>query len=361
MDLLSKIVIFMPWKNPDGTRTYWKISVPSIVKGFLNTFQHIGEGSYYKYVSQEPSRQQKWREGVSEKWLDGFRPSLSTVAGVPLAKAFLEYKYGVDLYRNVPIFYEGKPISTEREGINEKKVLEAFKLFGMATGMSPIKSQKSFEDIVPAYNPIVQFGYHAMDKAIDSMNPLLPDGKRLEQYQRSDYAKKDLKNVPFSFLAGIKDRLVDKSDPTIIYMKNKDKSIMSDEKRGDVYYDLKADIKLFAEEKGTTDQLIAKIRDKPPIEQKFAINYFFMLQKRDMLNYPEKMNEYSDVMFSTDAKAKAEKLYTSWSNTNLLNPQNEQEQKYANDLIMLKILDAATTVEYQSYFKPTGVQTSENQ
>jgi hypothetical protein len=73
------------------------------------------------------------------------------------------------------------------------------------------------------------------------------------------------------------------------------------------------------------------------------------------------MNEYSDVMFSSDSKSKAEKLYTIWGNTNLLNPQNEQEQKYANDLIMLKVLDAPTMSEYQNYFKPTGVQTSENQ
>lgn len=361
MDLLNKIVIFMPWRNPDGTRSYWKISVPPIVKGFLNTFQHIGEGSYYKYVSQEPSRQQKWREGVMEKWLDGFRPSLSTMVGVPVAKAALEYHFGEDLYRNVPIFAEGKyPISTSREGINEEKVLEAFKFLGKAFGISPIKGQKAFEDIVPAYNPAVQLGYTALDKAIDSMNPLLPDGTRLEETQRSKYGKGDLTSVPFSFLNGIKDRLVDKSDPTVVYMKNKDKSIMSDEKRGDVYYDLKAEIKLLDKNNGTTDDLIAKIRDKAPIEQKFAINYFFMLQKRDMLNYPEKMNEYSDVMFSSDAKAKAEKLYTIWGNTNLLNPQNEQEQKYANDLIMLKVLDAPTMSEYQNYFKATGMQTSEN-
>jgi hypothetical protein len=99
-----------------------------------------------------------------------------------------------------------------------------------------------------------------MDKAIDSMNPLLPDGTRLKETQRSKYGKGDLTNVPFSFLNGIKDRLVDKSDPTIVYMKNKDKSIMSDEKRGDVYYDLKAEIKLLDKNNGTTDDLIAKTK-----------------------------------------------------------------------------------------------------
>ena len=361
MDLLNKIVIFMPWRNPDGTRSYWKISVPPIVKGFLNTFQHIGEGSYYKYVSQEPSRQQKWREEVMERWLDGFRPSLATYVGIPTAKAFLEYRFGVDLYRNVPLFYEGKyPVSTSKEGMNEEKVLEFSKLWGKFTGMSPIKAQKAFEDIIPAYNPLVQMGYHILDKAIDSANPLLPDGVQLKEYQRSKYGKETLTNVPLSFITGIKDRLVDKTDPTVKYMKDRERSLEIDEKRGDVYYDLKAEMKSFVKEGGDSKVLIEKIKDRPVMEQKFAINYFFMLQKRDMLNYPDQFDEYSNIMFSADPKAKAEKLYERGGTTNYLNPQNEKETKEANDLMMLKILDAPTMLEYQNYFKPTGVQASEN-
>ena len=361
MDLLNKIVIFMPWKNLDGTRSYWKISVPPIVKGFLNTFQHIGEGSYYKYVSQEPSRQQKWREEVMERWLDGFRPSLATYVGIPTAKAFLEYKFGVDLYRNVPLFYEGKyPVSTSKEGMNEEKVLEFSKLWGKFTGMSPIKTQKAFEDIIPAYNPLVQMGYHILDKAIDSANPLLPDGVQLKEYQRSKYGKETLTNVPLSFITGIKDRLVDKTDPTVKYMKDRERSLEIDEKRGDVYYDLKAEMKSFVKEGGDSKVLIEKIKDRPVMEQKFAINYFFMLQKRDMLNYPDQFDEYSNIMFSADPKAKAEKLYERGGTTNYLNPQNEKETKEANDLMMLKILDAPTMLEYQNYFKPTSGQTSEN-
>lgn len=364
MDLLNKIVIFMPYKNEDGTRPYVKISVPSIVKGWLNTFQHIGEGSYYKLVSDEPSRQAKWRAGVTDRWIKGFTPSVSSFISVPTLKAGAEAYFNYDIYRGRPIFNnsDSKPVSLFKEGMNDEKVLEAFKKIGMLTGLSPIRTQKFVEDIIPALNPLVQMGYAITDKVIDSHNQMLSDSSdyKLQEYQRSKFGKGDMSSVAFSFFSGIKDRAVDKTDPTIKFATGQEKYRQADEKRGDIYYDLKADMKNYFKNNGTPEGLTEKIKDKPFMEQKYAIDYYFMLKKRDFLNNKDNFDDYSRIMFSADAKAKAEKLYEYNPLTNYLNPQNDEEKKFAQDLMMLKILDPATTIEYQNYFKPTGVQTSEN-
>jgi len=183
---------------------------------------------------------------------------------------------------------------------------------------------------------------------------------KLQEYQRSKFGKGEMSDVTLSFFTGIKDRAVDKTDPKIKFAKDRDMFRASDEARGDVYYNLKADMKDYVKNNGSAEGLTQKIKDKPFIEQKYAIDYFFMLKKRDFLNYKDNFNDYSTIMFSADSKAKAEKLYNYNPLTNYLNPQNEEEQKFANDLMMLKILDPATSIEYQNYFKPTGVQTSEN-
>jgi hypothetical protein len=353
MDLLNKIVIFMPWRNEDGKRAYIKISVPSIVKGWLNTFQHIGEGSYYKLVSDEPSRQAKWRAGVTERWIKGFTPSANSFVSVPVPKALMEYNFNYDLYRERPIFNEGsKPVSTGREGIDSEKVLEFYKIIGLATGFSPIKSQKAVEDIIPALNPLVQMGYAVTDKVIDSHNAILQEDSKykLDEYQRSKFGKGDVGDMATSFLKGIKDRAVDYTDPKVKFPKNKDSFLAADEARGDVYQDLKAEVKMMSDNKVTPQQLGDKLKDKPFMEQKYGIDYYFMLKKRENLNFKDNFNEYSQFMFSADAKAKAEKLYQSSPLTNYLNPQNETEKKYMEDLIMLKVLDPATTLEYQNYF-----------
>lgn len=364
MDLLNKIVIFMPFKNEDGTRPYVKISVPSIVKGWLNTFQHIGEGSYYKLVSDEPSRQSKWRAEVTDRWIKGFTPSVSSFVSVPVLKAGAEAYFNYDIYRQRPIFNNdgSKPVSLFKEGMNDEKVLEAYKKLGMLTGLSPIRSQKFVDDIVPALNPLVQMFYAITDKIIDSHNQMLSNSSdyKLQEYQRSKFGKNDMSAVTLSFFSGIKDRAVDKTDPTVKFSTESEKYRTADEKRGDIYYDLKADMKNYFKNNGTPEGLTEKIKDKPFMEQKYAIDYFFMLKKRDFLNNKDNFDDYSRIMFSADAKAKAEKLYEYNPLTNYLNPQNDEEKKFAQDLMMLKILDPATTIEYQNYFKPTGVQTSEN-
>jgi hypothetical protein len=354
MDLLNKIVIFMPWKNEDGTRPYLKISVPSIVKGFLNTYQHIGEGAYYKLIANEPSRQAKWRASVTDRWLKGFTPSPNAFISVPVIKAALEYGFNYDFYKGIPIFNDegSKAPSIGRQGIDSEKVLELYKIIGIATGLSPVRLQKGVEDIIPALNPLVQMGYSVVDKIVDTHNQMLSDTSdyKLAEYQRSKFGKGDMTAVTLSFFSGIKDRAVDVTDPKYKLPKNKEEYTAADAKRGDVYQDLKADMKQFEANNGTPDQLREKIKDKPFIEQKYAIDYYFMLKKRENLNFEDNFNEYSRIMFSADAKAKAEKLHTFNPLTNYLNPQNEQEKKVASDLIMLNILDPATSFEYQNYY-----------
>jgi hypothetical protein len=352
-DLLKNIVIFHPFKNADGTRSYTKIATPNTVKGFLNIFQNQAEGIYYRSVEGKEKELEAWKADRLQKSLSVLLPSKSSFYA-PAFKAYREYTDNIDIWRNRPV-YNGPEVEGYAEGAGDKRVTEFMKVLGEATitktnirgteyktgGISPIRAQKALEDILPPSNPLVQMAYSLMDKSINtfSIGNLKPE-------QRSKYETGNLTDIPMSFLGAIKNRAVDVTDPKIVFRNNlKDTFEIIQKAENQRYQVVKREVAA-AVKSGKSFEAIGEIVKENGDEfLNGATKYYTFLKTKEKVNYPQYESAYSQIMFEKSPVTQGKMIYQ--LNQDLLSPNKSQESvKLLKDLITLKMWDKSVIPYY---------------
>jgi len=342
-DLLTKIVIFSPFKDADGKRGKLEIGAPDMVKKFLNIFQSIGEGIYYQAILGEKQKIDEWKIAKRAQYLSSF--DLKLPSNIPPAlKAMVEYKYNLDLWRNKDITKQLGDVLPQDEGRYNPSVASFYKIIGSSTGMSPIRLQKASENFITQSNPLVGIGYSLMDKMVNNY-------ANLPESQRSKYDKGNISDIPLAAFDKIAGRLYSKTDPTVTYTKGKDIIDRINQTAGSKKQEAKAEMKLLVEKKASVAELNAFLIKQDPIYRKAAVEYRDMLQKKAKLNYPDFQEKYYDIMLGQNAEAKAQIVYTYFPY--ILNKGNE---KLVQDLNELNLVGKDTKVYLNKYVKEKGIK-----
>jgi len=342
-DLLTKIVIFSPFKDADGKRGKLEIGTPDMVKKFLNIFQSIGEGIYYQAILGEKQKTDEWKIAKRAQYLSSF--DLKLPSNIPPAlKAMVEYKYNLDLWRNKDITKQLGDVLPQDEGRYNPSVASFYKIIGSSTGMSPIRLQKASENFITQSNPLVGIGYSLMDKMVNNY-------ANLPESQRSKYDKGNISDIPLAAFDKIAGRLYSKTDPTVTYTKGKDIIDRINQTAGSKKQEAKAEMKLLVEKKASIAELNAFLIKQDPIYRKAAVEYRDMLQKKAKLNYPDFQEKYYDIMLGQNAEAKAQIVYTYFPY--ILNKGNE---KLVQDLNELNLVGKDTKVYLNRYVSEKGIK-----
>jgi hypothetical protein len=342
-DLLTKIVIFSPFKDADGKRGKLEIGAPDMVKKFLNIFQSIGEGIYYQAILGEKQKTDEWKIEKRAQYLSSF--DLKLPSNIPPAlKAMVEYKYNLDLWRNKDITKQLGDVLPQDEGRYNPSVASFYKIIGSSTGMSPIRLQKASENFITQSNPLVGIGYSLMDKMVNNY-------ANLPESQRSKYDKGNISDIPLAAFDKIAGRLYSKTDPTVTYTKGKDIIDRINQTAGSKKQEAKAEMKLLVEKKASVTELNAFLIKQDPIYRKAAVEYRDMLQKKSKLNYPDFQEKYYDIMLGQNAEAKAQIVYTYFPY--ILNKGNE---KLVQDLNELNLVGKDTKVYLNKYVNEKGIK-----
>lgn len=342
-DLLTKIVIFSPFKDADGKRGKIEIGAPDMVKKFLNIFQSIGEGIYYQAILGEKQKTDEWKIAKRAQYLSTF--DLTLPSNIPPAlKAMVEYKYNLDLWRNKDITKQLGDILPQDEGRYNPSVASFYKIIGSSTGMSPIRLQKASENFITQSNPLVGLGYSLMDKMVNNY-------ANLPESQRSKYDKGSISDIPVAAFDKIAGRIYSKTDPSVTYTKGKDIIDRINQTAGSKKQEVKAEMKLLVEKNASVQELNAFLIKQDPIYRKAAFEYREMLQKRASLNYPDFQEKYYDIMLGQNAEAKAQIVYTYFPY--ILNKGNE---KLIQDLNKLNLVGQDTKVYLNKYVKDKGIK-----
>lgn len=342
-DLLTKIVVFSPFKDADGKRGKLEIGAPDMVKKFLNIFQSIGEGIYYQAILGEKQKTDEWKIEKRAQYLSSF--DLKLPSNIPPAlKAMVEYKYNLDLWRNKDITKQLGDVLPQDEGRYNPSVASFYKIIGSSTGMSPIRLQKASENFITQSNPLVGIGYSLMDKMVNNY-------ANLPESQRSKYDKGNISDIPLAAFDKIAGRLYSKTDPTVTYTKGKDIIDRINQTAGSKKQEAKAEMKLLVEKKASVAELNAFLIKQDPIYRKAAVEYRDMLQKKAKLNYPDFQEKYYDIMLGQNAEAKAQIVYTYFPY--ILNKGNE---KLVQDLNELNLVGKDTKVYLNKYVNEKGIK-----
>jgi hypothetical protein len=342
-DLLTKIVVFSPFKDADGKRGKIEIGAPDMVKKFLNIFQSIGEGIYYQAILGEKQKTDEWKIAKRAQYLSSF--DLKLPSNIPPAlKAMVEYKYNLDLWRNKDITKQLGDVLPQDEGRYNPSVASFYKIIGSSTGMSPIRLQKASENFITQSNPLVGIGYSLMDKMVNNY-------ANLPESQRSKYDKGNISDIPVAAFDKIAGRLYSKTDPAVTYTKGKDIIDRINQTAGSKKQEVKAEMKLLVEKKASVAELNAFLIKQDPIYRKAAFEYRDMLQKKESLNYPDFQEKYYDIMLGQNAEAKAQIVYTYFPY--ILNKGNE---RLIQDLNNLNLVGKDTKVYLNKYVKEKGIK-----
>lgn len=342
-DLLTKIVIFSPFKDADGKRGKLEIGAPDMVKKFLNIFQSIGEGIYYQAILGEKQKTDEWKIEKRAQYLSSF--DLKLPSNIPPAlKAMVEYKYNLDLWRNKDITKQLGDVLPQDEGRYNPSVASFYKIIGSSTGVSPIRLQKASENFITQSNPLVGIGYSLMDKMVNNY-------ANLPESQRSKYDKGNISDIPLAAFDKIAGRLYSKTDPTVTYTKGKDIIDRINQTAGSKKQEAKAEMKLLVEKKASVAELNEFLIKQDPIYRKAAVEYRDMLQKKAKLNYPDFQEKYYDIMLGQNAEAKAQIVYTYFPY--ILNKGNE---KLVKDLNELNLVGKDTEVYLNKYVNEKGIK-----
>ena len=341
-DLATKIVAFLPWKNEDGTRGKIEIGVPMPIKAFLNIFQNMGEGIYYKLFTEDGERYDEWKSNVNAKFLGMMSPHLATNIP-PALKAMIEYSYNLDLWRGTDIVEKMGKVLPEDEGRYDKNVAEFYKIIGTATGASPKRLQKASENFITQSNPLVGLGYAIMDKVVNGFVDL-------PESQRSKFNSGKISDIPVAFFDKIKGRVYSVTDPKVTYKKGKDIVDKINQEAGSKKQEVKAEMRTLIEKKASVKEMNEYLIKQEPIYRRAAKDYAVLLQKENNLKYPNNKDEYFDIMTGENAEAKAQIMYSYFPH--LLMEGNEDLQ---HDLGMLKLFGADTKKYFIKYHKNKGI------
>jgi hypothetical protein len=341
-DLATKIVFFYPIKNEDGTRGKIEISVPAPVKGFLNIFQNMGEGIYYKLFANDGNRYNEWKTNVNSKFLGMVTPNLATNIP-PALKAMVEYSYNLDLWRGGSVSAQMGKILPEDEGRYDKNVAEFYKIIGSATGASPKRLQKASENFITQSNPLVGLGYSIADKVVNGFH-------ELPESQRSKFNTGKFSDIPIAFLDKVKGRVKSVTDPKVTFKKGKDIIDKINQEAGSKKQEVKAEMRSLVEKKASVQEMNDYLIKQDPIYRRSGRDYVVLLQNEKKLKYPNNKDEYFDVMTGVNAEAKAQIIYAHFPH--LLMEGNEN---LISDLKMLNLLGKDTKKYITEYYKNKGI------
>lgn len=341
-DLATKIVIFNPFKNADGTRGKIEIGVPAPIKSFLNIFQNMGEGIYYNLLSDDKARYDQWKSTVNAKFLDMFSSHLATNIP-PALKALIEYNYNLDLWRGGKVAEKMGQILPEDEGRYDKNVAEFYKIIGSSLGASPKRLQKASENFITQSNPLVGAGYAMVDKMINNF-------QSLPESQRSKFDNGNISDIPVAFLDKISGRIYSVTDPKVTYKKGADVIERINQEAGSKKQEVKAEMRSLIEKNASVKEMNDYLIKQDPIYRRSAKDYAVMIQKEKMLKYPNNKDEYYDIMLGANAEAKAQIIYAYFPH--LLMEGNENLRQ---DLSMLKLFSGDIKVYFNKYHKNKGI------
>lgn len=341
-DLATKIVIFMPFKNEDGTRGKIEIGTPAPVKSFLNIFQNMGEGIYYKIISQDEQRHNTWKAKVNAKFLNMFSTNLATNIP-PALKALIEYSYNLDLWRGGKVYEKMGEVLPQDEGRYDKNVAEFYKIIGGATGMSPKRMQKSAENFITQSNPLVGIGYTIMDKMINQYQDI-------PESQRSKFDNGKISDIPVVLFDKIKGRIYSVTDPSVSFKKGNDIIDKISQEAGSKKMEVKAEMKLLIDKNASVNEMNAYIIKQDPIYRRVAKDYVTLVKKENLLKHPDNRDEYFDIMLGANSEAKAQIIYSYFPH--LLMEGNEGLR---HDLKMLNLYGEDTKRIFNQYHKNKGI------
>jgi hypothetical protein len=341
-DLATKIVVFLPFKNADGTRGKIEIGAPAPVKGFLNIFQNMGEGIYHQIIAQDEQRYDAWKAKVNAKFVNMFSTNLATNIP-PALKALIEYSYNLDLWRGGKVYEKMGEVLPQDEGRYDKNVAEFYKVLGSATGKSPKRMQKAAENFITQSNPLVGVGYSLMDKMINQY-------QSLPESQRSKFDTGKISDIPVSLFDKISGRIYSVTDPKVIFKKNSDVIDKINQEAGSKKMEVKAEMKLLIEKKASTEEMNAYLIKQDPIYRRAARDYAILLKKESLLKYPTNKDEYFDIMLGANAEAKAQIIYAYFPHLLM-----EGNQDLRHDLSMLNLFGEDTKRIFNGYHKNKGI------
>jgi len=341
-DLATKVVFFFPVKNEDGTRGKIEIAVPAPIKAFLNIFQNMGEGMYYKIFVGDGERYDEWKSNVNAKFLGMMSPNLSTNIP-PAIKAMVEYSYNLDLWRGGKIVEKMGEILPEDEGRYDKNVSEFYKIIGTATGASPKRLQKASENFITQSNPLVGMGYSIMDKVVHGF-------ANMPESERSKFNSGNISDIPVAFLDKIKGRVYSVTDPKITLKKGKDIIDKINQEAGSKKQKVKAEMRLLIENKASVEEMNAYLIKQDPIYRRSGRDYAKLLQDEKKLKYPNNKDEYFDIMTGVNAEAKAQIIYAHFPHLFM-----EGNEDLKSDLKTLNLIGNDTKKYLIQYYKNKGI------
>jgi len=351
----SKLLVFSPFKNSDGTHSYSEIPVPSGVKMFWNLFQNMGEGIYYKHIVNKPEKLSGALAKTLSEDLAMMMPKVMTMMP-PTFKAIYEYSNNKNLWTNRNITYE--VVKTKDEGRFDEKVLGIYKIMGkvmdaIGVDLSPIRTQKAVEDIItnPHTDIAIGLAYSMMDKFVN----LIPEKfGGLSDKEKSKYSKQTIGDFAIQPVSDLISRATGTTDK-----KNNGKylniqEIIDKENKevGSYRQEIKFDIQKMAEDKVSMNNALDYITSINSIgDKKFAANYYKALTEQNYLSIPSNKFRYGAIAFgATTDEARAKVLYASFPNFNVI--ENEDVMK---DLKLMGIATPTTMMYYKQIYANKGV------
>lgn len=341
-DLATKIVIFMPFKNADGTRGKIEIGAPAPVKNLLNIFQNMGEGIYHQVIAQDEQRYNAWRAKVNSKFVNMFSANLATNIP-PALKALVEYSYNLDLWRGGKVYEKMGEVLPQDEGRFDKNVAEFYKIIGSATGASPKRMQKAAENFITQSNPLVGVGYSLVDKMINQY-------QSLPESQRSKFDNGQISDIPVALFDKIKGRVYSVTDPKVTFKNNSDVIDKINQEAGSKKMEVKAEMKLLIEKNASAEEMNAYLVKQEPIYRRAARDYAILLKKESLLKHPTNKDEYFDIMLGANAEAKAQIMYAYFPHLLM-----EGNDGLRHDLKMLNLYGEDTKRIFNEYHKNKGI------
>lgn len=314
LDLVDGIVIFYPFKNPDGTRSYIKISAPSFVKMPLNVSMRLAEQFYYRNVLKDDAKAAKgmdiWR--AQYKRSVGLQNFFGVGNFMPTGlKTAVEVSTNYNFFRGKPI-YEGTDVTTGAEGAKDKKVSYTLKKIGQMADeafgdhhiFSPARMQHVLNSILVPNNPIVASATALADNttAMIAKSSVKDPSIFKNKYLDGEY------DVSASFFKAFTDRVVKKTDPTKKFGSDSYRSMDRAENTETMYR--RGAIDAMIESGKPFSQILKYSNDT--FGNEFAnstMGYYLVKSNRKKLGYPELLSsDYFPLVYSVNDKARGEKF-----------------------------------------------------
>lgn len=351
----SKLLVFSPLKNSDGTHSYAEIPVPTGVKFFWNLFQNMGEGMYYKHIAKTPEKLDGILAKTFQEDLAMMLPKFTTMMP-PSAKAIYEYAANKNLWTGRDINYE--VVNTKDEGRFNENILGFYKIMAKVADnvgleVSPARTQKAVEDMItnPHTNIAVGLAYTMMDKFVN----LIPQSLGgLSPKEQSKYAGQKIGDFAVQPVADLLARATGTTDKKNNgkYINVQDIVEQENKNVGSFRQEIKYDLQKMAENKTPVKEAVSYITSISDIgDKKYAANYYKALTEESFLAIPSNKFRYGAIAFgATSDESRAKVLYASFPNFNVL--ENEQVMR---DLKIMGIANPMTMMYYKKIYENKGV------